>query len=111
MTIKKWITAIAGYTLSLGAMAGTMGQPLIEEYRPWSVIGSLGYTWYNNFYNGVATADAFAQAAIGDGQTALGRFAIARDLGTSKQYDLVLKLEFKTAIQPALIFLNQRLMI
>ena len=84
MTIKKWITAIAGYTLSLGAMAGTMGQPVIEEYRPWSVIGSLGYTWYNNFYNGGATADVSAQAAIGDGQTALGRFALARDLGTFK---------------------------
>lgn len=40
MMIKKWITALTGYTLSLGAMAGTMGTPLTEEYRPWSVIGS-----------------------------------------------------------------------
>jgi hypothetical protein len=84
MTIKKWITALAGCTLSLGAMAGTMGAPLTEENHPWSVIGSIGYTWYDNFYNGGSTADASAQASIGDGQTALERFAIARDLGAFK---------------------------
>lgn len=85
MTIKKWITALAGCTLSLGAIAGTMGAPLAEEYHPWSVIGSIGYTLYDNFYNGGPTADASAQAAIGDGQTALGRFAIARSLSTFKK--------------------------
>jgi hypothetical protein len=37
MTIKKWITAIAGCTLSLGAMAGTMGAPSTEACRPWQV--------------------------------------------------------------------------
>ena len=61
-----------------------MGAPISDEYRPWTVIGSLGYTWYNNFYNGGSTADLSAQATIGDGQTALGRFAIARDLGSLK---------------------------
>jgi hypothetical protein len=84
MKLKKWITLVAGCFLSLGAMAGTMVAPLTEEYHPWSVIGSLGYTWYDNFYKGGATADPSAQAAIGDGQTALGRFAIARDLGSLK---------------------------
>lgn len=75
MAIKKWITAIIGCSLTLGAMADTT-----EKYHPWSFIGSLGYTWYNDFYDG-STADLSAQEAIGDGQTALGRFAIARDLG------------------------------
>ena len=84
MTIKKGMLAIAGCALSFSAMAGTMGAVADELYRPWSVIGSLGYTWYDNFYNGGPTADALAQAAIGDGQTALGRFAIARDLGVFK---------------------------
>jgi hypothetical protein len=79
MTIKKWITAIIGCSLTLGAMADTT-----EKYHPWSVIGSLGYTWYNDFYDGGPTADPSAQTAIGDGQTALGRFAIARDLGAFK---------------------------
>ena len=84
MNIKKCVTAIAGCTLSLGVMAGTMDMPLTKEYRPWSIIGGLGYTWYNNFYNGGAAADDSAQAAIGDGQTALARFAIARDFGAFK---------------------------
>lgn len=88
MTIKKWITALAGCTLSLAAIAGTVGAPLTEEYHPWSVIGSIGYTWYDNFYNGGSTADASAQAAIGDGQTALGRLAIARDLSAFKKVQL-----------------------
>ncbi len=48
MAIKKWITAIIGCSLTLGAMADTT-----EKYHPWSFIGSLGYTWYNDFYDGV----------------------------------------------------------
>ncbi len=81
MTMKKWIAALTGCTLSLSAIAGgTMDKPTSEEYRPWSVIGSLGYTGYKNFYHG----DASAQAAIGDGKTAVGRFAIARNLGAFK---------------------------
>lgn len=84
MAVKKGIIAVAGCTLSLSVMAGTMGAPVTEQYHSWSVIGSLGYTWYNNFYHGGVTADASAQTAIGDGQTALERFAIARDLGAFK---------------------------
>lgn len=84
MKITKGKIAIAGCVLSFSTMAGTMGTPPSDEYRPWSVIGSLGYTWYNNFYHGGSEADPLAQAAIGDGQTALGRFAIARDLGSFK---------------------------
>ena len=82
MTIKAGMMAIAGCALSLNVLAGTMGPIEVEAYRPWSIIGSLGYTWYNNLYQGGVGSDPFAQNAIGDGQTALGRFAIARDLGT-----------------------------
>lgn len=84
MIVKKRMIAIAGCALSFSAMAGTMGRAEADTYRPWSVIGSLGYTAYDHFYNRGPTAEASAQAAIGDGQTALGRFAIARDLGTFK---------------------------
>lgn len=84
MQIKKGMIAIAGCVLSFSAIAGTMGAPLTDGDRPWSVVGSLGYIWYDNFYSGGPTADASAQAAIGDGQTAIGRFAIARDLGVFK---------------------------
>ena len=75
--MKKWIVA-AWCVLSINAIAGTMGEP----YRPWSVLGSLGYTWFNQAYSGGPNADPLAQNAIGDGQTALGRFAIARDVGS-----------------------------
>lgn len=70
----------AGCALSLSAVAGTMGAT--QEYRPWSVIGSVGYTWFDKAYDGGRFADATAQSAIGDGQTVLGRFAIARDFGS-----------------------------
>ncbi|MCX7116323.1 MAG: hypothetical protein NTW94_00105 [Legionellales bacterium] len=82
MGLRTSLIAV-GCALSVSAIAGTMG-PVAEEYRPWSVVGSLGYTWYDNLYSGGATADPSAQAAIGDGQTALGRFAIARDFGAFK---------------------------
>ena len=55
------------------------------------MIGSLGYSWYNDLYNGGPTADPSAQSSIGDGQTALGRFAIARDLGAYKTLHLGLE--------------------
>ena len=84
MNIKKGKIIMAGCVLSFSAMAGTMGAPLSDEQHPWSVIGSLGYTEYSHFYNGGPAADPSAQAAIGDGQTALGRFAISRDLGSFK---------------------------
>jgi hypothetical protein len=85
MNIKKGLlVAGCALTLSASAIAGTMG-PVEDTYRPWSVIGSLGYTWFNAGYNGGVTADRDAQSAIGDGQTALGRFAIARDLTTFSQ--------------------------
>lgn len=70
--------------LALQSEAGTMGTGSAETYHPWSVVGSLGYTWFNSAYPGEQTADPSAQSAIGDGQTALGRFAIARDVGNYK---------------------------
>ena len=82
--LKKGKLVIAGCVLSFSAIAGQMGAPLSDDHHPWSVIGSLGYTSYSNFYSGGPTADSSAQAAIGDGQTALGRFAITRDLGSFK---------------------------
>ena len=81
MRIKTGMIALAGCALSLNVIAGTMGSPLADQYGPWSVIGSLGYTWYNNLYDGGVGTDPSAQTSIGDGQTALGRFAIARDFG------------------------------
>lgn len=83
MYIKAGIIA-AGCVFSLSAIAGAMGSPLVDEYRPWSVVGSLGYTWYTDAYGGGPGADPVAQAAIGDGQTAIGRFAVARDFGDLK---------------------------
>lgn len=80
MRMKAGIIAMLGCTVSLSALAGIIGAPLAQDHRPWSVVGSLGYTWYNSFYDGGGDA----QAAIGDGQTALGRFAIAKNLGIFK---------------------------
>jgi len=73
--------AVFAYLLSLSATAGTMG-PINEGSHPWSVVGSMGYTWYDAAYSGGSGADLAAQNAIGDGQTAFGRFAIARNLYT-----------------------------
>lgn len=69
-----------GCLLSFSAAAGTMGPINNSEYHHWSVIGSLGYTWYEGAYQGGIDADPLAQNAIDDGQTALGRLAIARTL-------------------------------
>lgn len=80
MGMKAGLIAAGCYALSFSATAGTMGASSAEERHSWSVIGSLGYTWYSNAYHG----DSAAQAAIGDGQTALGRFAIAKNFSTFK---------------------------
>ncbi|MFI4919690.1 MAG: hypothetical protein ACHP65_09065 [Legionellales bacterium] len=78
----KTTSVALGCLLSLTATAGTMGHTGPDaEYRPWSVIGSLGYTWYDAAYHGGSNADPAAQASIGDGQTAFGRFAVAREFG------------------------------
>ncbi|KTD72569.1 hypothetical protein [Legionella tucsonensis] len=60
--------------LSLGCMAlpvvaGSMGGTGGPVSHPWSLTGSLGYTVYEDMYRG-------------DGQTAVGRFAIGRDVYT-----------------------------
>lgn len=86
--MKRTMCTLAGCMLSLSSMAGSMGASSNEASTPWSIIGSLGYTWYNDFYNGGPGSDPLAQAAIGDGQTALGRFAIARDFGVVKTVHL-----------------------
>ena len=78
MTIKKTLIAAALAVLSFTTQAGNMGAYI--EPGPWSVVGGLGYTQYNFGYHGGGSADPAAQASIGDGQTAFGRFAIARDL-------------------------------
>ncbi|OYV54384.1 MAG: hypothetical protein B7X00_01405 [Legionella sp. 21-45-4] len=77
MRMKMSVLA-ASVAVALNATAGTMGA--VEEAHPWSVLGSLGYTWFNDAYSGGALADPTAQTAIGDGQTVVGRFAIARDV-------------------------------
>jgi len=86
MTLKlKMLMAGCAISLSAIATAGSMGALNSEEAHPWSIIGSLGYTWYDGAYSGGITADVDAQNAIGDGQTALGRFAVARDLWAYKK--------------------------
>lgn len=79
MNIKAIFIA-TGCALSVNVLAGTMGAAMPEASRPWSVIGSLGYTGYQHAYNGIP----IGQAAIGDGQTAVGRFAIARAFSSLK---------------------------
>ena len=84
MKINQIKTILVGSILSFSAIAGTMGTVATNEYRPWSVVGSLGYTWYDSLYDGGPGSSLDAQPAIGDGETALGRFAIARDFGAFK---------------------------
>ncbi|WP_133129027.1 hypothetical protein [Legionella nagasakiensis] len=55
--------------MTLPSMAGSMGDVDVPVSHPWSVTGSLGYTVYEDMYRD-------------DGQTALGRFAIGRDVYT-----------------------------
>lgn len=82
--MKKASIAL-GCVLSFGAMAGNMGVAAVDSH-PWSVIGSLGYTWFNGAYDG--GLGLISQPAIDDGQTALGRFAIARDLYDFQMFHL-----------------------
>lgn len=89
MTIKKTLIAAALAVSSFTTQAGTMGSYI--EPRPWSVVGGLGYDWYDFGYHGGSSADPAAQASIGDGQTSFGRFAIARDL--AKRHSIQFGLE------------------
>jgi hypothetical protein len=90
MTIKKALIAAALAISSFTAQAGNMGACI--EPRPWSVVGGLGYTQYDSGYHGGGLADPAAQASIGDGQTAFGRFAIARDLAKLRTMQFGLEL-------------------
>ncbi len=66
MNIKA-VLIMTGCALSLGAVAGTMGPVIVEDFHPWLATASLGYTDYQHMHHN-------------DGQTALGRFAIGRTL-------------------------------
>jgi hypothetical protein len=77
--ILRGVCILAGCILTLNAMAGTMG-PLQPKpvapiqagpFLPWIVIGSLGYTHYQNVNEC-------------DDSTAFGRFAISKDLISSR---------------------------
>lgn len=67
--IKNITTALLLSALVPASFAGTMGvsSQSPTDAHPWSAIGSLGYTAYQNSYGD-------------NGQTALGRFAIGKDL-------------------------------
>ena len=79
MQIKRLLLA-AGCALSLSATAGTMGE-VSEFNKSWSIIGGVGYTWYQDAYAGGPGSDPLAQGAIGDGQTPFQRIAIGKDFG------------------------------
>ncbi len=65
--IKKIHLISIGCSLSFSALAGTMGTPApMVDMHPWSVVGSIGYTYYDN-------------AAAGGG-TPVGRLGIAKDI-------------------------------
>lgn len=56
-----------GCCLSFSAFAGTMGAPApVVDMHPWSVVGSIGYTYYGNTNAG--------------GGTPVGRLGIAKDI-------------------------------
>lgn len=92
MAVKKTLIVATLATISFCTQAGTMGNIHQSEYRPWSVIGGLGYTWYDFGYVGGDSADRTAQHSIGDGQTAFGRFAVARQITHFKFINLGLEL-------------------
>ena len=56
----KITVPMIGCLLSLNATAGMMGNSQVKDY-PWSVAGSLGYTWYDHAYHGGPGADPSAQ--------------------------------------------------
>lgn len=76
MNLREMVI-ITGWALSLNSVAGTMGpmEPPMKRGAylnaplPWIVIGSLGYTRYQN-----------VSACIDDSKTPIGRFAIAKEL-------------------------------
>lgn len=68
---KQFIGLGVSGLVSLQALAGTMG-PVMADEHPWSVTGSLGYTEFSDLYQE-------------DGQTAVGRFAIGRNLYTGQR--------------------------
>ncbi len=65
--IKRSHLISLGCCLSFSALAGTMGTPApVVDMHPWSVVGSIGYTYYNNTNAG--------------GGTPVGRLGIAKDI-------------------------------
>ncbi len=90
--MRKTGIITAGFILSFNALAGTMGSEIPMEKHRLSVIGSIGYTNYNDAYKGGPSADELAQSAIGDGQTPVGRFAIGWYVGNVKSADIGLEL-------------------
>lgn len=87
MTLKE-VFIVTGLALSSNSIAGTMG-PIESKQAgaylgaplPWVVIGSLGYTRYQNISD-----------CIADGQTAIGRFAIGRELLNTRYSNFGLEL-------------------
>ena len=69
MLKKSHLIMSLGCCLSFTAFAGGMGSApaVVVDMHPWSVVGSIGYTGYEN---------AMSQ----NGQTPVGRLAIAKDL-------------------------------
>lgn len=66
--------------LSGPAFAGAYQAPPVEMMTGgWSVEASLGYTWYDDVYRN-------------DGQTALGRFGIAKQVWSRDKFDVGLEL-------------------
>ena len=68
--LKKHLVATLGCCLSFTGLAGTMADnaPVpMADFHPWSGIGSMGYT-------------AYQDVGKGSGETMLGRFAIGKDL-------------------------------
>ena len=78
-----------GCLLSFSAMAENTSELhlMSDKCHPWTVIGSMGYTWYNDMYDGGSGSDPDAQTAIGDGKTAMARFAIAKQIYTYEGFD------------------------
>jgi hypothetical protein len=63
---KGSYSILLGCCLSFSSLAGTMGPVPQVDLHPWSVIGSIGYTYYNNTNAG--------------GGTPVGRLGIAKDI-------------------------------
>ena len=72
--LKKWIIASLGCCMSWSVLAGAMGdeneQTSVTDYHPWSIVGSIGYTAYQN-------------VTSGSGGSPLGRLGIAKEFFNS----------------------------